>query len=94
MLISTLTFAQTGPGGVGSSLDNRLWLKSDVGTSTTVDDDLLIQWDDQSGNNRHATIPVGINQPKYKSGIINGKPIVRFDGTNDFMNLDAGIEGD
>lgn len=62
-----------------------LWLKADAGTSTTVDGAAVSQWDDQSGNARHVTQATGANQPVYKTAIVNGKPVVRFDGANDFL---------
>ena len=47
--------AQTGPGGVGNTSNNLLWLKADAGTSTTVDGNRVSSWLDQSGNAMNAT---------------------------------------
>ena len=58
---------------------------ADAGTSTVVDGVGVSQWDDQSGNGRHMIQGTGANQPLFKAAIQNGKPIVRFDGSNDSM---------
>jgi surface protein len=46
-------------------------------------------WYDQSGNGYHATQSVAANQPRivYTGSIVteNGKPIIYFDGSNDFL---------
>jgi len=55
------------------------------------DGDLLSQWDDQSGNSNHATQGTSANQPKYETGELGGKPVVRFDGGNDWMDLPGGM---
>ena len=46
-------------------------------------------WTDSSGNGRDATQATGTKQPLYKTNIINGKPVVRFDGVDDFLNVPA-----
>lgn len=56
-------------------------------------------WYDQSGNGNHATQTTAANQPKIwdsSTGVIleNGKPGIRFDGTDDFLdNSGFGISG-
>lgn len=44
------------------------------------DGDKVSQWDDLSVNLSHATQAAAANKPLYKTGIINGKPVVRFVG--------------
>ena len=44
---------------------------------------------DFSGNGRDATQATGTKQPLFKTNIINGKPVFRFDGTDDFLNVPA-----
>jgi hypothetical protein len=63
------------------------WYKADAGTSTTVDGEAISQWDDSSGNARHATQGTGANQATYQTNELNGLPVVRFDGSNDFFNV-------
>jgi hypothetical protein len=45
-----------------------------------ADGDAIGQWDDASGNAKHATQATGTKQPTYKTAILNGRPVVRFDG--------------
>jgi hypothetical protein len=59
------------------SLNPSLWL-SDTGSNAA-------QWDDISGNGRHATQSTGISQPSIVTNVINGRQIRRFDGSNDFL---------
>lgn len=57
------------------SLSPALWL-SDTGSNSA-------QWDDLSGNGRHATQAIGANQPAIVTGALNGRQVRRFDGVND-----------
>jgi hypothetical protein len=45
-------------------------------------------WSDLSGNGRDATQATGASKPTYKTAILNGRPVVRFDG-NDFLSIGA-----
>jgi hypothetical protein len=60
------------------SLNPALWL-SDTGSSAG-------QWDDISGNGRHATQATSANQPAIVTGALNGRQVRRFDGSNDFLS--------
>lgn len=62
----------------------KLWLASDKITGKN-DGDSIALWPDASGNGNDATQSTEINRPIYKTSIKNGKPVVRFDGSNDFM---------
>lgn len=59
----------------------QAWFKADAITGKN-DGDAIAQWNDSSGNARHATQATGANQPLYKTNILNGKPVARFDGTD------------
>ena len=61
-----------------------VWLKADAITGKS-DGDAMSSWTDSSGNGNHAVQATGANQPLYKTGIVNGKPAVLFDDTNDKM---------
>lgn len=45
------------------------------------DGDAISSWTDFSGLGNHAVQATGANQPIYKTNIINGHPVLRFDGT-------------
>lgn len=72
-----------GPGGVGGSNNNILWLRADAGTSTTTPGNTIVTWTDQSGNNIAATSG---NPATYREVTINSLsnvPVAEFDGNND-----------
>lgn len=67
----------------------RLWLAADriVGLA---DGDPVASWTDLSGNGNHATQGTTAAKPLYKTGIVNGRPAVLFDGVDDFLSLPSG----
>ena len=70
------------PAGASYHYDaRRLDLTDGTGVST---------WTDLAGSN-NATQATATNQPTFKTNIINGNPVVRFDGTNDFMAITSGV---
>ena len=59
------------------------WLKAD---SLTLNDlDSVATWTDASGHGASPAQASPTNQPKYRTGIQNGLPVVRFDGVNDSL---------
>lgn len=94
-----LGLAQTGPGGVGNTTTNRLWLKadgnvySDAGVTVATDGVAVRQWNDHSGNNNNASQATLGNRPVYARNVINGQPALRFTG-NTYIDPGAlGIAG-
>lgn len=86
-----LTLAQTGPAGVGNAGTNFLWLKADVGTSTSTNGNPISAWNDQSGNGIIVSQSSVNQQPLYTSTLMNGFPAVLFDnssgtGQNDYLS--------
>jgi len=59
-----------------------MWLKADaiVGLS---DSDPITTWEDSSSANNDASQSTANKKPLYKTSVINGLPVVRFDGTDD-----------
>jgi hypothetical protein len=54
-------------------------------TPATATSDPVGAWLDKSGNGRSLTQSTTNNRPFYKPGVLNGKPVIDFDGTNDSM---------
>lgn len=61
----------------------QLWLDASQITGL-VDNEPVTTWVDASGNNRNAASS-GTSRPLYKTNVLNGKPVLRFDGANDYM---------
>lgn len=59
------------------------WLKADAITGL-ADNDPISTWTASVGNNGTQT---GTARPTYQTNELNGLPIVRFDGSNDYFNI-------
>jgi hypothetical protein len=60
---------------------------NDAGTFTYSSSNIISQWGDKSGNSRNATQATVASQPTRVTSVINGLPVVRFDGSNDFLDF-------
>lgn len=91
LAFSGFIIGQTGPGGVGSSANNVIWLRadadvfSDAGTTPAAHTVGVAQWNDQSGNSRNASQGSAGNRPLYFVNAQNGYPALRFTG-NTFID--------
>lgn len=56
------------------------------GGSLVAPDGAIARWEDKSGNGRHATQGTGVSQPLRKTAIQNGRDVIRFDGSNDYLS--------
>jgi hypothetical protein len=83
--LAQATFAQSGPGGVGSNANNVLWLRADNGVNTTGPS--VTGWLDRSGNNNNATPPNVAARPIIVPATLNGYPVLSFDGVNDELRI-------
>jgi hypothetical protein len=77
----------------------KLWLSADWGVyldngvTLCADTDTVYKWEDQSGSNNHVLQTTAGNRPQYRTSILGGRPVIRFNGTDrDFIlsALDAG----
>lgn len=92
-LLSAFGYAQTGPGGVGSTAgssgqpQNVLWV--DASNLGLVNDDDVNNWADQSGNGNDLQQLATKNLPIFRNdGLASGNyPVVRFDGTERYLSL-------
>ena len=72
------------------SIDNiSIWLAAD--TNIIESGGSVQQWNDNSPNNIDATQINADNQPLLINDVINNKPVIRFDGTNDYMVLNSSV---
>lgn len=63
--------------------DLSRWYRAD--SLALNDSDAVSQWLDESGNEVNMEQGTGASQPLYKTNILNGKPVLRFDGSDDFL---------
>src|SRR5439155_17313853 len=61
----------------------KLWLKADA--LALNNNDPVSTWTDSSGNGNSPTSS-GTKRPTYKTNVLNGKPVVRFDGIDDHLD--------
>lgn len=63
----------------------ELWLKADA-ISGLSNGDLVSVWVDSSGNGNQAS-QIGTSRPTYQTSVLNGYPVVRFDGNDSFTDI-------
>jgi len=70
-----------------SLISTALWLDAaDASTVTTVSGNVS-QWNDKSGNLRNAVQDMTGSRPTFTANALNGKSVLTFDGTDDFMTV-------
>jgi hypothetical protein len=79
LALTQTTFAQELP------VTDDLVLHLDASELSLSDNDPVTSWTDLSGNDYHAIQNTTANQPTFKTNVMNGKPVVRFDGDNDYL---------
>jgi len=83
------------PAGLQPVSGSAVWYDAnDASTFTYSSSNIISQWSDKSGNARHATQTTVASQPTRETNIINGLPVVRFDGSNDFLDFTNIFNGD
>ncbi len=70
---------------------NTSWLKASSGTtsagSSPGDGTLVDGWLDQSGQNTNASQELPSKMPEFYENVINGNPVLRWDGTDDWYRI-------
>lgn len=83
-----------GPGGEAPpfsplDLSPLLWLRADLGINSLsgigADNDPVATWYDQSGNGSNASQATSGSRPLLKTSVVNGLPVVRYDGSDDCL---------
>jgi hypothetical protein len=64
----------------------KLWLRADAGVIKDSNG-FIGTWQDLSGNGNHAIQSHISNKPAWIDHEVNGRPVIRFDGVNDFMSI-------
>ena len=71
--------------------DSTTLYQSAGGALATADGDPVGQWQDKSGNSRHAGQTDGTKKPSLKTLVQNGKNAILNDGVNDILNLSSNL---
>lgn len=61
-----------------------VWLRADVGVTKDANSKVSV-WQDQSGGGHDASMTNTTAQPVWMASVVNGRPVVRFDGVNDYL---------
>lgn len=69
------------PGGLFGA---QFWVKGDVGVTGTTD---VSQWDDQTGNGKHAVQTTPAVQPTLVTNAINSHALIDFTTATDYFNI-------
>ena len=72
-----------------AQIQTALWLDAADSSTITLNGSTVSQWADKSGNARNATQSTAASQPTYNASGLNNKPVISFDGTTDFLNVDG-----
>jgi hypothetical protein len=78
------TAAVTDPTSIA---DLKAWFDGSDSASMILSGSSVSQWNDKSGNGFNAAQATAANKPTLVSSVLNGKSIVRFDGSNDFLSF-------
>jgi len=68
----------------------RVWLKADTGIAKDGSN-RISSWADQSGNGFHVAQGGSSKQPLFVDGAISGKPVIRFDGADDYLQTPGAV---
>lgn len=88
----------------GTTLTPTIWLRADAANGLNAQGNpaalpannaQVSFWGDSSGNHRNASQSVVAQEPRFITNVVNGKPVIRFDGSTtsgqgDFMNITGG----
>ena len=72
-----------------AELSTHLWFDGADASTITHSSNAVTQWRDKSTNERHANAS-GANSPQFVSNALNGKSLLRFDGTDDRLEFPGG----
>ena len=78
------------PSQLGASL--ALWLDAEDTSTITLNGSNVSQWDDKSGNGRHASQATAVIQPAYLATGFNSNPSIDFDGSNDQLTTSYALD--
>jgi hypothetical protein len=82
----TITATSTGTPTLMATNRLQLWLSADAGVTKDANGAVSV-WKDQSGNGNDAAQPSESSAPIFVDNAVNGRPVLRFDGTDDYLDV-------
>src|SRR5205085_465039 len=79
-LLSQTSFVDGGSATFANGADVTPWDDGPIAADFAVS-----QWDDQSGLNNHATAPTLGHAALFQPGVVNGRPVLRFDSAAGYV---------
>lgn len=77
-----------GPGGVGNIDDQiAVWLRADASINGFNNGNLVTTWQDLTNNDNDGFQDVSSQRPTYLENLMNNRPALVFDGSNDLIKL-------
>ena len=80
----TIPTAGTLPSSLPAVDALSLWLRPEMGVTRDANN-LVSAWSDLSGHGNDALQPTPSSRPQWVDGVINGQPVLRFDGNTDSL---------
>jgi hypothetical protein len=74
-----------------AEISTALWLDAADVSTITESGGAVSQWDDKSGNGRNATQSTASSRPVYSTAGLNGRNVLTFDGSDDWVGLSASV---
>lgn len=87
--ITAAILSMSSAGGNAPVAGYKLWLDATDSATITASGNAVSQWSDKSVNASNFTQATGSNQPSTNTRTINGKNVIDFDGTNDFLKCNS-----
>lgn len=72
-------------------LSPTAWWVAGTMVTSVADGGLVSSWSDTSGNSRHVAQGNSSKQPKLIWNQLNGHPVIRFDGTDDYLAIASAL---
>lgn len=72
-------------------ITTALWLDAADASTITESGGVVSQWNDKSGNGNHVAQSTSTLRPVVASSVLNSKPVIRFDGTDDRLATAAAL---
>lgn len=74
-----------------ANITTDFWLDAEDASTITLSSGVVSQWNDKSGNGKHATQPTAAERPTYSATSFFGKAGLTFDGVDDALIVQTSV---